>query len=111
MDDTSDQVELLGVQRPVSLCMISANQLKWGVHKGCYLFLVLVSHLKEVESHSVTLDDHPILHEYADMFMDEIPCMPPQHDIDFYIDLIPRVELISQAPYYMTTQELSKLKL
>ena len=35
VDETSGQVELVGVQRLVSLHMISANQLKQSVHKGC----------------------------------------------------------------------------
>ena len=89
--------------------MILANQLKQSVHKGCQLFAVLVSDLEEAESHLVTLDDHPILREYANVFPNEIPGMPPQCDIDFRIDLIPRAEPISRAPYWMTTQELSEL--
>ena len=35
VDDIGRNVELLGVQRLVSLCMISANQLKQSVQKGC----------------------------------------------------------------------------
>ena len=53
------------------------------------MFAISVSDLEEAESHLVTLDDHPILCEYVDVFLDEIPSMPPQHDIDFHIDLIP----------------------
>ena len=59
----------------------------------------------------VTLYDHPLLREYVDVFPDEIPGMPPQRDIDFRIDLVPGAEPISRAPYRMTTQELSELKL
>ena len=36
-----------------------------------------LSDLEEAESHMVTLDDHPVLREYADVFLDEIPGMPP----------------------------------
>ena len=62
--------------------------------KGCQLFLVSISDLKEDESCMRTLDDHPILCKYANVFLDEIPNMPPQCDIDFWIDLVPRVEPI-----------------
>ena len=72
---------------------------------------VLVSDLEEVESHSMNLDDHQLLCEYADVFLDEIPSIPPQHDIDFCINLILGEELISQDHYQMTTQELSELRL
>ena len=37
--------------------------------------------------------------------------MPPKRDIDFSIDLTPGAEPISKAPYHMTTQELSELRL
>ena len=54
-----------------------------------------MSDLEEFESRIVTLDDHPLLHEYADVFPDEIPSIPPQHDIDFWIDLVLGVKPIS----------------
>ena len=63
--------------------------------KGCQLFLVSLSDLEEAESCTVTLDDHPILREYVDVFPDEISGMPLQRDIDFWIDLVPGVEPIS----------------
>ena len=37
--------------------------------------------------------------------------MPPPRAVNFYIDLVPRVELVSRAPYRMTTHELSELKI
>ena len=59
------------------------------------MFLVFVSDLEEANKCIVTLDDHPILCEYEDVFPDEILGMPPQCDIDFYMDLIPGAEPIS----------------
>ena len=56
--------------------MILANQLKWSVWKGYQLFLVSVSDLKEAESYMLTHDDHPLLHEYANLFLDEIIGIP-----------------------------------
>lgn len=47
------------------------------------MFLVSISILEEVKSRTMTLDDHPLLCEYVDMFPDEIPSMPPQRDIDY----------------------------
>ena len=83
MDDIGGQVELLGVQRPVLLRMILANQLKQSVQKGFQLFLVSLSDLEEAKSHTVTRDDHPLLYEYAYVFPNEIPSMPLQSDINF----------------------------
>ena len=77
VDDIGGQVELLGVQRPISLRMVSTNQLKRSVRKGCQLFLVSIGDLEEAESCMVTHDDDPLLCEYENVFLDEIPSMPP----------------------------------
>ena len=73
------------------------------------MFVVSISDLEEAERHEVILDNHPLLHEYVDIFSNEILGMSPECNIDFCIDLIPIAEPISQAPYHMTTQELSEL--
>lgn len=57
--------------------------------------MVSISNLEEVESHEVMFDNDPLLHEYANVFPDEILGMPPQCAIDFCIDLILGVEAIS----------------
>ena len=40
------------------------------------MFAVSVSDLEEAKSRTETLDDHPLLREYADVFPNEIPSMP-----------------------------------
>ena len=47
------------------------------------MFVFSVSDLEEAKSHMVTLDDHPLLHEFVVVFPNEIIGMPPQCDIDF----------------------------
>ena len=59
------------------------------------MFLVSLSDLEETESRTVTLDDHPLLREYVDVFPDDVLGMSPQRDIDFCIDLVQGVEPIS----------------
>ena len=59
------------------------------------MFLIFVSDLEEYEIYKMMLDDHPLLHEYANGFLDEILGMPPQCNIDFWIDLVLEVELVS----------------
>lgn len=40
-----------------------------------------------------------------------MPRLPPKRDIDFTINLVPRVALVSKSPYRMSTLELMELKL
>jgi len=51
-----------------------------------------------------------VVDEYADVFPNEVPRLPPSRDVDFTIDLVPRVELVSMAPYRMAPAELAELK-
>jgi hypothetical protein len=48
--------------------------------------------------------------EYADVFPDELPGMPPERDIEFAIKLQPGTSPISKRPYRMPPAELAELK-
>ena len=37
--------------------------------------------------------------EFLDVFSDDLPGMPPDHDIEFIIELLPRTALIAKRPY------------
>jgi hypothetical protein len=48
--------------------------------------------------------------EYADVFPDELPGMPPDQDIEFAIELQPGMTPISKRPYQMPPAEMAELK-
>jgi hypothetical protein len=48
--------------------------------------------------------------EYADVFPDELPGMPPDRDIEFAIELQPGTTPISKRPYRMPPAELAEMK-
>jgi hypothetical protein len=48
--------------------------------------------------------------EYADVFPDELPGMPPDRDIEFAIELQMGTTPISKRPYRMPPAELAELK-
>jgi hypothetical protein len=52
----------------------------------------------------------PVVCEYADVFPDEFPGMPPDRDIEFAIELQPGTAPISKRPYRMPPAELAQLK-
>ncbi|XP_061340226.1 uncharacterized protein LOC133286788 [Gastrolobium bilobum] len=51
-----------------------------------------------------------IVSEYSEVFPDEITGLPPNKEIEFSTDIIPRVGPISIAPYRMSPVELVQLK-
>lgn len=50
-----------------------------------------------------------MVQEFSNVFPGELSGLPPDREIEFSIDLIPRMISISQAPY-LTPKELKKLK-
>ncbi|XP_073120649.1 uncharacterized protein [Henckelia pumila] len=59
---------------------------------------------------SPELANIPVVCEFADIFSDEIPGLPPMREIDFSIELVPGTLPISKAPYRMAPLELKELK-
>ena len=69
------------------------------VHSVLYL-----SHSKHVNScayamKDIRVEDIPVVREYADVFSDDLPVMPPDQDIEFVIELQPGTAPISKRPY------------
>ena len=52
----------------------------------------------------------PVVCEFLDVFLDELPGLPPDRDIGFGIELIPETAPISRRPYRMPPDELVELK-
>jgi hypothetical protein len=48
--------------------------------------------------------------EFSDVFPDELPGLPPDREVEFAIELIPRTPPISKRPYRMPPNELAELK-
>ena len=51
-----------------------------------------------------------MIKEYLDVFSEDIPKFPPKQEIEFSIELVPRIGPISIAPYRMSSLEMAELK-
>jgi hypothetical protein len=58
----------------------------------------------------ISLDDIRIALDYPDVFLEELPRMPPNRDTEFIIELLPGTPPISKRPYRMSMNELVELK-
>nr|GFD42459.1 putative reverse transcriptase domain-containing protein [Tanacetum cinerariifolium] len=62
--------------------------------------------IHDMTSEVSTIHDQPIVSEFPDVFPDELPGIPPVHEVEFNIELIPGAEPISKARYRMAPVEL-----
>ncbi|KAH9294770.1 hypothetical protein KI387_038358, partial [Taxus chinensis] len=52
------------------------------------------------------LEWYPLLQNFSDVFLEELPGLPPKREFDFTIEIKSGMEPISKEPYQMTTIEL-----
>jgi len=88
---------------------ITALQLKKFSRKGCPLYYIQI--LKLAEGKELRDDDHPVLWEYRDIFLEEVLGIPPKRDLDFPINLVLGAVPTSNILYKMRTPELVELKM
>jgi hypothetical protein len=62
------------------------------------------------QTKAIALEDIIVVQEYPDVFLEELPGMPPDRDIEFLIELLLGMPHISKRPYRMPINELVELK-
>ncbi|XP_057954119.1 uncharacterized protein LOC131148436 [Malania oleifera] len=75
--------------------------------KGCQGYLTF---LKDTPAEERELEMNAIVCEFPDMFLEDLPGLPPDHDVEFAIKLAPDTAPISKASYRMAPTELRELK-
>nr|XP_025652284.1 uncharacterized protein LOC112748279 [Arachis hypogaea] len=56
------------------------------------------------------LDQIPVVRDFPKVFLEDIPELPPQREIEFVIKLVPGARPVSIVPYRMAPIELAELK-
>ncbi|GKB34214.1 putative reverse transcriptase domain-containing protein [Tanacetum coccineum] len=72
-----------GVSRLKVISCINARKY---VERGCYLFL---AHVTENKSKEKRMEDVPIIHDFLEVFPEELPGLPQPRQVEFRIDLVP----------------------
>jgi len=52
-----------------------------------------------------------IVREFPDVFLDELPGVPSEREVEVIIDVLPGTSPIAQSPYMMAPTELAELKI
>jgi hypothetical protein len=85
VDDEGRSIEIHGVKRKVSLCFISTMKVKCCMRQGCRLYVVEAVN----EGKGPSMDQYPLLSEFKDVFLKELPRLPTDRELDFTIELRP----------------------
>nr|GEV50184.1 putative reverse transcriptase domain-containing protein [Tanacetum cinerariifolium] len=63
----------------------------------------------EKKSDEKQLENIPVVKEFPDVFLEELPGLPLVRQVEFQIDLIPRAAPVARAPYRLTPLEMQEL--
>ncbi|XP_035542779.1 uncharacterized protein LOC118345010 [Juglans regia] len=102
-----DYLEFVGSKLKARLAIISAIQAKKDIACGADAFWVQVVATPSKKKFVV---DIPVVDEFPDVFMEELPGLPLVRDMEFVIDLEPGAAPVHKAPYRMAPAELKELK-
>nr|XP_027082242.1 uncharacterized protein LOC113704548 [Coffea arabica] len=91
-----------------SSAMVSGIRVGKLLSRGARGFLAF---LINTPTDKLNVEDVPVVGEYSDVFPDELVNLPPQREIEFEINLLPKTSPISKTPYRMAPAELKELKL
>ncbi|GJZ99729.1 hypothetical protein Tco_0672280 [Tanacetum coccineum] len=68
--------------------------------------LIIRAQVMEKKSDEKRLEDIPVVREFPEFFPEDIPGLPPVHQVKFQIDLIPRAAPVARAPYRLAPSEM-----
>ncbi|GJY95214.1 putative reverse transcriptase domain-containing protein [Tanacetum coccineum] len=78
------------------------------VERGCHLFL---AHVTKKKSRETRLEDMPIIHNFPEVFPEELPRLLPPRQVEFRIDLVPGAAPVARAPYRLASSEMRELSI
>ena len=73
---------------------ISANQVMTSLKEDAQVYMILSSLEEETK---VSMCDLPVVREFPKVFPEDISSLPPEREIEFFIDLVPGAGPISIA--------------
>ena len=101
------KVVLVGERKVMLACLISAMIAFYLIRNGCKAYLANIVDTTKV---SPRVREVPVVRDYLNMFLNELPRLPLYPEVDFKIETILGAAPISIAPYRMAPMELKELK-
>nr|GFA14904.1 hypothetical protein [Tanacetum cinerariifolium] len=77
---------------------------------GCHVFLENITATKdEDKSKGKRLEDLLVVQEFPEVFLEDLPGIPPTRQVEFRINLIPGDAPVARAPYRLAPSEMKEL--
>ncbi|GKA82518.1 putative reverse transcriptase domain-containing protein [Tanacetum coccineum] len=92
------------------LSIISCTRTQKYMKRGCPIFLAQIMKNKtEDKSEEKRIEDVPIVRDFLEVFLEDVPGLPPMRQVKFQIDLVPGAAPMARTPYRLATSKLQEL--
>ncbi|GKB60817.1 putative reverse transcriptase domain-containing protein [Tanacetum coccineum] len=96
--------------RESRLAVILYSKAQEYMAKGCQVFLAQISAKKEEDkSDGKQIKDVPIVRDFPQVFLEDLPGLPPARPVEFQIDLIPGAAPVARASYRLAPSKMKEL--
>ncbi|GJX95098.1 putative reverse transcriptase domain-containing protein [Tanacetum coccineum] len=103
------QGERSGVKNESRLEVISSIRTQGYIDKRCQVFLVQMIKKEETMASGKRIEDMPVFKDFPEVFLEELPGLPPTRQVEFHIELIPGAAPVARAPYRLAPAEMKEL--
>ncbi|GKE41598.1 putative reverse transcriptase domain-containing protein [Tanacetum coccineum] len=95
-----------GDRSKTRLSLISCIKTERYISRG---YQVFVAQVMEKKSNEKRLEDILVVREFSEVFPEDLPGLPPVHQVEFQIDLMPGAAPVTRAPYRLASLEMQEL--
>ncbi|KAJ9553825.1 hypothetical protein OSB04_017870 [Centaurea solstitialis] len=95
-----------GAKRNRSTSLISVIKANRCIRKGCVWFM---AHVVDSKKDKLEVKDVEVVRDYPEVFPEDLVSLPPDREIEFWIDLVPGATPIAKAPYRLAPSELKEM--
>nr|GEV94764.1 putative reverse transcriptase domain-containing protein [Tanacetum cinerariifolium] len=88
------------------LKIISCIKARKYIENGCELFLTQVTRTMSKEKR---VEDVPVIRNFLEVFLKDLPGLSSPRQVEFRIDLIPGATPVAHAPYHLAPSELKEI--
>ncbi|KAI3681152.1 hypothetical protein L6452_35936 [Arctium lappa] len=100
-----NMLHVYGERKKGEIGIISMIKASKCMRKGCDAYLAYAIDMTQERK----LEDVPIVREYPEVFLEDLPGIPQERKVEFKIDLVPGATPIAKTPYRLAPTEMQEL--
>ncbi|GKA62848.1 putative reverse transcriptase domain-containing protein, partial [Tanacetum coccineum] len=103
------QGERSGIKIESRLEVISSIRTQKYIDQGCQAFLIQMIKEEKTKILERRIKDVHVVRDFPEVFPEYLPGLPPTHQVEFHIELIPEATPVARAPYRLAPAEMKEL--